>query len=389
MIDRAFLKKFMPSIALALGLVRFRVRMFLMRTPLHDFTFYWAGSRLFLAHAHPYSVASMAAIERSLGWKDAPVGLLYPPWVLPFFAGFGLFPFPLIHSMWRLAYVAIEAPCVLALWRYFGGSRKRSWIALAVLFTFLPAGSAEQMGQVTCLLLAGSTLFLYLVRDQRYGWAGACLLLLCLKPQLVLLVLLAILLWSVRERHWAVLAAGAAAVAASFGAAFAYNHNVLEYFHSTQPELGYECGIGGALRSSFGMQHAWLQFVPTVLGLAWFAVRWTRCRKNWDWSEQMPLLLLASLASAPYAWADDYVLALPALVALALRLYQRSEDFVMPAAIYFLLQVAVFSYLPSNAWETVASALWLAFYVFFTAQKRSGQQAVEAETRAQLVTVDA
>jgi hypothetical protein len=78
--------------------------------------------------------------------------------------------------------------------------------------------------------------------------------------------------------------------------------------------------FGTVLRLVFGAEYFRLQFVPVALGLAWFAWHRWRNRRDWDWLEELPLVLLVSFATAPYgAWPFDMVLLLPAAFALGLR----------------------------------------------------------------------
>ncbi len=78
--------------------------------------------------------------------------------------------------------------------------------------------------------------------------------------------------------------------------------------------------IGTLLRLAFGEELFRLQFVPLAIGLAWFAWHWRKHGREWDWREQLPLLLLVSFVTAPYgAWPFDMVLLLPAAMWLVLH----------------------------------------------------------------------
>ena len=184
--------RLLPAVLFCLDLLRLRVLLLLAPLPINDFLVYWASGRLFLTGANPYSVPAIFAIERSIGWPFThPMSLLYPPWSFPFVALFGVFSFHTAQYAWLAVSLVLEAISAVALWRYFGGEKSKQWIALVLFATFLPIGSAEQMGQITPLILAGLTAFLFLLRRQRYLLAGACLLTLGLKPHLIYLVLLA------------------------------------------------------------------------------------------------------------------------------------------------------------------------------------------------------
>jgi hypothetical protein len=358
--------RYLPAVAVALMLFRFRVRIFVAPLPLNDFMVYWAGAKLLLAHANPYSTAAITSIERSLGWTLSPHVLLNPPWSFPIFAWVGLFPFAVVHSVCRLLSLGVEAVCAVLLWRYFGGNRNLSWIPLVILATFLPAASAEQMGQITIPMLGALTVFLMMVRRRMYFAAGLALLVLAAKPHLVLLLFAAIVLWCIQERRWSLLGGTVVACVVSAAAVVGFDPGVLAWLHgSAQTAVEIQCGIGGLLRDVFGMQYGWLQFVPTVLGAVWFSMHWRRHRHAWKWEEQVPLLLLVSLVMAPYSWAHDFVLALPALIALAVKLYDSGSDWTIAAALYATTELVIFAYLQEapKPWQSLACALWLVMYL--------------------------
>jgi hypothetical protein len=375
----------LPAIAIALTLFRFRLKIFLTPLPLNDFMIYWSGARLLLAHANPYSAEAITSLERSLGWTLQPHMLLNPPWSFPLFAWLGLFPFGAVHAACRLLAIGIECFSAVLLWRYFGGERKHWWVSLAILATFLPAGSAEQMGQITIPMLAALTAWLFLTRNRQYFAAGLVLLVLAAKPHLLLLLLAAIVLWCVQQQNWSMLAGAAVAVGLSTAAVAGFNPLVLAYLHgSTQPAIETLCGVGGVLREMFGMQHGWLQFVPTAVGFVWLAVHWGRHRHAWHWEQQAPVLLLASLAAAPYSWAHDYVLALPTIIALSVKLYKSTSDWVLPAAMYLAVQIVIFAYLQDapKPVQSLGCVLWLVLYTVASPRTTAETLSMDAVAQA-------
>jgi len=362
--------RLLPAILICLDLVRHRVVLLFTPLPVYDFMIYWASGRLFLAGSNPYSATAIFALERSVGWSFAqPMILLYPPWAFPFVSMFGVLPFWTAHYAWLAASLILESVSAIALWRYFGGEKSKQWIALVLFATFLPIGMAEHMGQITPLILAGLTAFLFLLRRQRYVLAGACLLTLGLKPHLLYLVLLAILLWTVQTRRWSLAISAIFVYAGSTLGAIAFNHNVLDCFHGTvSAAMDFPCGVGGVLRSIFGMQHRWLQFLPTAIGTAWFARYWIRNRRGWTWEEHLPLVLLVSLGTAPYSWAHDYILALPSFVALTVAISRTRTDWLVASGLYLVVQYFISNEAGflSNAWMATASLLWLVLYLIGT-----------------------
>src|SRR5262249_6671199 len=77
--------------------------------------------------------------------------------------------------------------------------------------------------------------------------------------------------------------------------------------------------LGSLLRELYGHDSFALQFAPTILGLGWLAIHGWKCRHQaWDWSEQLPLIVLVSFVTASYgAWPFDLVILLPTIIQVA------------------------------------------------------------------------
>ncbi len=361
----------LPAVLFCLDLLRLRVMLLFAPLPVNDFITYWAGGRLFLSGSNPYSVPAIYAIERSLGWSYVqPMVMLNPPWALPFVALLGVPPFrtahfawlavSLVHRsglldrlmavLWRREEQAVDRACSL---RHLSPSRFGG--------TYGPDHPADS-GRVDGISLP--------VAPPALSAGGACLLTLGLKPHLLYLVLLALLLWAIQTKRWSLAVSAIFFYASSTLAVIAFNHNVLDYFHGTvHAAMDTSCGVGGALRSIFGLQHAWLQFLPTAIGPAWFALYWIRNRRRWTWEEHLPLVLLVSLGTAPYSWAHDYILALPSFVALTVAISRTRTDWLVASGLYLVVQYFISNEagLLSNAWMAAASLLWLVLYLIGTA----------------------
>ena len=87
----------------------------------------------------------------------------------------------------------------------------------------------------------------------------------------------------------------------------AFTHSIL---HFPTPTLG------SCLRLAFGWQNRWLVYIPMAGGLLWFGLYWRKHQNHWNWSEHLPVILLVSLLTSPYAWMFDHVVLLPALAAM-------------------------------------------------------------------------
>ena len=122
--------------------------------------------------------------------------------------------------------------------------------------------------------------------------------------------------------------------------------------------------VGSYLRLVFGGQHEWLQFLPCVVGLGWFVGYWMRHRGAWTWEERLPLLLLVSIGSAAYFWKHDFILGLPAVIALAIQV-ARARVWLIAAFFYLAVQLIILS-ASDTVHECVLSLLWIALYWFLS-----------------------
>jgi hypothetical protein len=312
-----------------------------------DFVEYWSAGRLNLAGGNPYGAAELFALQRDYGCPDdRPVTMYNPPWALPFVMPFGALDYGTARLAWLLLHLGLVLVSAGAAWRLLGGPPERRWLAWGLALVFFPTLIALRMGQIGPLMLAGLVGFLYLLRRGSDWAAGLALVPALVKPQLFHLVGLALLLWAVRERRWAVLAATAAGLAVAAGLALAPNPHVLgQYADLMAHHPPAEClspTLGAVLRAAFGRDRFWLQFLPPLAGVAWLVPHWLRHRRTWDWQEQLPLVLLVSLLTTSYgAWAFDLVvLLLPVLgTAAALCRSGRRQLALTALAGYLALNV--------------------------------------------------
>src|SRR5262249_29592664 len=71
----------------------------------------------------------------------------------------------------------------------------------------------------------------------------------------------------------------------------------------------------------------------------WFA--WYLRRARWEWSEGMPLLLVASVATTSYGWVFDHVTLLPAVLQIASRACWSDAGLRPVTFAYVLVNVAL------------------------------------------------
>jgi hypothetical protein len=290
--------------------------------PPDDFVEYWAAARLTLDGQNPYDPALLLPLQRAAGRDtDEAIMMWNPPWSLAVVLPLGLLPARVAQLLWLAVNLAAVGFCGHRLWSFFGGSAERRWLGWVIAIAFVPTLFALQAGQIGPLLLLGAVLFL---ECERRGWnalAGAATVLLAVKPHLAYLVWTAILFDSVARRRIGMLAGGAIAGIACTLLPLAFDPRLLHQYSDAMgnrpPSQWVSPTLGTLLRLAFGEELFRLQFIPVVAGLAWFVWYWRKTGQDWNWTEQLPLLLLVSFVTAPYgAWPFDMVLLLPAVVRL-------------------------------------------------------------------------
>jgi hypothetical protein len=298
--------------------------------PPDDFVEYWAAGRLNAGGENPYDPDKLLPLERAAGRDtDEAIMMWNPPWTLPLVMPFGLLDARVSQLLWLALSMTGIIYCADWTWRYYGGSARQRWLAWMLGLTFLPTLLVLQSGQIGPLLLLGVVGFLHFERRGQ-GWlAGAATVLIAIKPHLAYLFWAALLLWSLDRRRWSILVGSGSAGLIALAIAVAFNPAVVNQYHDAMghhpPEQWISPTLGAFLRLLFSEEKFWLQFLPTLAGLAWFVPYWFTHRRNWDWAEQMPQLLLVSFATASYgAWPFDLVVLLLPVIQLAV--YARSED---------------------------------------------------------------
>ncbi len=283
--------------------------------PPDDYVEYWAAGRLQLAGADPYSPELLLPLERAAGRPtDDAVMMWNPPWTLPYVMPFGAMPARVGQLAWFLLGLgAILASVALLRATYATPETAPRFGTVAAVF--VPVYLVLQAGQIGPLLLLGASGFAYFARRGQLALAGVAAVLLSTKPHLAYLLWVAMLADALARRRVSMLAAGVGVGLVTALLPLLTNpHVYAQYFAAMRdypPAEWVSLTLGTLLRVAFGSQHFGLQFVPVVLGLAWFAWHWWPRRRTWDWAAEVPTLLLVSFLTSPYgAWHFDLVLLL-------------------------------------------------------------------------------
>lgn len=286
-----------------------------------DYYQYWSAARLLLGQRNPYDPELMLMMERAAGYLQAePIMMWNPPWALALALPFALLPFPIATFAWLLINMLLSLLCGALLWRvYAPDGTKGVWVGLIITALYIPIWMALRMGQLSPWLLVGVTGILLAIRAERDFLAGTALSLLSVKPHVVYLLLFGIAWWVLRTRRWRVFLGAAAAVAAACVLVWVISPQVFPQYlaAAAEPPLYWRSAtLGTWLRTLFGAEHHWLQFLPAVAGVLAFIVWAVRYRGAWDLPALAPGLLLASTVTAVYGWGFDQVTLLPVVIAL-------------------------------------------------------------------------
>jgi hypothetical protein len=299
-----------------------------------DFVQYWVAGRLGWAGESFYDTQRMLAMQQEVGWSEPrPLMMYAPPYMWPLIAPWSALAYAPARFIWFALNGALLWIGVDLLWRLYDGRSRQRWLGWLLLATFLPTMLVMRIGQITPLIFFGTVLFIVSAERGARFTAGASVLLIALKPQLFYLFWPALLFWIVQEKQWRVAASAAAVGGLSLGVTMALNPTILHQFlqfSAAEPPAQYAPPtLGMVLRFAFGLELFWLQFIPVLAGMLWFSFYWRRKGRNWRWKEETPLIILVSLATAPYGWTYDQILLLiPITQAAVLLLADGRRPFV-------------------------------------------------------------
>jgi hypothetical protein len=209
-------------------------------------------------------------------------------------------------------------------------------------------------------------LFLRLHRTHPF-WAGTSLWLCALKPHLFVVIGAVMLVWVLFSKSYEILAGAASAVAASCLLAWIIDPAAWSQYAAMMRVSGIDVEVipclSIVLRRWISPNAIGLQYLPSVIGCAWALSYYWRKRHTWSWVRDGAPVTLVSLLCAPYSWITDQALAIPALIAGAIR--TRSQILlVLLAMASILIEAELLNgiMLSSNLYLWTAPA-WLVWYL--------------------------
>jgi len=346
-----------------------------------DFVEYWAATRLLLTGNNPYGPRELFELQRSVGWTDSiPLLMWNPPWTLSFILPFGLASFDIAQFSWLLLNTFIVLLCAKQLWLLYGGAPTAYRTAWLVVLTFAPAYLVLILGQIGPLILLGLVGFLHCARAKHWKWAGALTILVSIKPHLLYLFWIALVLWIFEKRQWqlmiGVMVSGfiAATIPLLFSPYVYTDYIQLNRTAKLPTPFDWQTPtMGQAARVFFAPEAVWLQFVPSLIGVFWLLFHWHKSKNEWEWSAQLPILIVASLATTSFAWSFDYIVLLPAIIQAASWLSGRQElscktPVIIVYVIIMALYMLVFFLSPNDFWRFWLGPAFVIAYLIFHRQ---------------------
>ena len=311
-----------------------------------DFVEYWAAGSLNLRGKNPYAPEELLLMQNLAGRFGTEAVMMWnPPWTLPLVMPLGLLSYQVSRTIWMLLNIGLIFISSDILWRLYGGKQGLRWISWMIGFSFIPVLDAIKKGQTGILILVGIVGFLFFIDKKKNILAGISLALLAIKPHVAYLFLLAVFLWSLHNLKWQILVGFSLALAGSMLLTTISNPNVISqylYAVSNYPPTDWATPtIGGIMRLLLGGDYFWLQFFPTILGVFWLFVYFSKRKKDWDWFEQSPLIILVSLVTTAYGWSFDQpaalVAILPIFVVITSNPWEKASTIIVSTYLLIIL----------------------------------------------------
>jgi hypothetical protein len=200
--------------------------------------------------------------------------------------------------------------------------------------------------------------------------AGVSLWLCLLKPHLFLSFGVVLLMWAITNKAYSVLLGVVAAVAASTTIALLLDPHAWIQYWTMMKTWGIErelipC-LSVTLRFLVKPGAIWIQYIPSAIACAWALNYFLKRSATWDWMQHGSLLMLVSVAAAPYAWSTDETVLVPAM--LGVVYFSRSRGlvaFLAFASAALEIEILFSAPLHSRLFLWTAPT-WLAWYLFAT-----------------------
>lgn len=336
-----------------------------------DFMSLFAGGKAVLRGLDPYDTAVWNPLRAELGSTWMPDDRApFPLWTLLL-----VLPFAALDLGWAAAAWLAFSLCVLGgglfllINTFYHKPLPVAEFALVALLTFTHRAVLVSMnnGQITFLLFFILALFLWVVRRERPFLAGFVLSFVIIKPNPFILFVPAFGLWLLWQKRWHIVAGAATGGLGMLLISWLVLPGWLfEWLNVTG-----KTEVTAITPTVWGLAYEILPVGWSVLGLLFVllvtAVLGLIIFRNPFLTETqvMPLVLIASLLTTPYAWVYEHLLLLIPAILLFLAIKQRGLAALVWLLLVFVLPWGTFWLAENRASDTFTAVVPLIVGLLF------------------------
>jgi hypothetical protein len=291
-----------------------------------DFYIEWVGSRVALQGGNPYGEETTRSIQIGSKGQEVPAGedqlaFVYPYYRVLFNAPIAFLPYDWAAAIWQTAMQAALLAGVLLFvrsLRWRASALDLGLVILVALFAY-PTFGGVMLGQMAVGVLALLLVAFWALQREHDLVAGGCLALATVKPQLAILAVPFLLLWSLSRRRWRVLVSFFIGLGILFGMSFLlYPPWLSEFLRATLRYPSYknvQTGPGYLLSGCCeGIWHWLLE----LAGIVWLLVTWWFALRGDDRRLEGAFVLTMAMTSflLPQTSIVNHLALLPAVLLL-------------------------------------------------------------------------
>lgn len=326
----------------------------------HDFLCYWAAGKLVVSGQSPYDAQSQKRVQEQFGWDKQRDGrgvydflpFYYPPSVLPVVCVLFV---PLDYPTAKLAWLFLNVELLLLsgflLRRVLPALPASIPVILVPLFAFsFIAALVGQLAPLTLFLVTVLWRLLDARWDRTAGWLLAWMM---FKPQLTVVLLPAVIIWSARQDRWHVISGFFVGLGALLGLTTLFvptwPADLLGVFHVPVPTVDspWKGATWYLVLRSLGMQGWPLAVVHATVALLWLVLV---ARTAWSRHAPVEEVIAASLLSAFFVATYGRSYDFPVLLIPLFLLLQQWRGRTLGAAL-----VVIFLVVPFVHWWCIAA----------------------------------
>lgn len=346
-----------------------------------DFRGYYAAARVLVEGSNPYDYAQVARVLVDVTGRAGNNPFYYPLWFGWFVAPLSLLPFQAARALWMVINAALWIAGLVRLQQFLGfpGQGWRNWL-WNLLATFLFAWTTWKFEQTGILLFVITVEILIAYKNAQWDRLGFFLALALIKPNIMLLPVIALGLWLIRTKIGRpVLVAGAILVVLLLITTLLtpdwYQPFTRPNFGQGLTEVldGPDQVTGTRLNTTLLDWLKWFSIPPTarnvIYGITVIAGLWILLQRIWKSNLILDVVvtaLLVSFAITPYALQYDFPpLTIAMFAALAAASQSRSK-WVPTVLLVFITSVLFWERPISDGYWIVIGLCLLTIWAFRT-----------------------